>query len=393
MKKYKRFTPAVAAVLLVGVLFLNSIAANNGTYYETASDFQFSNPVVYFGTYNGQQLLWEVVELDQGTNIATLFLTERLFVAPFNDVSNTEVNHYGANMWETSTLRTELNSRFYTIFNADEQAAVRPFYGDNLFLPSAAQYYAWFPNPAIRNSHPGNARGWWLVNSASPHLRNAGAPRHHALAMYVTMEIGRVAHTGSRVNNIKGVRPAVTVDATNLDFLMPQITPQNPRAAHNAGQFRTATIAGIPIDVGIGTRTDQIPTAAELDLLVGDRSRHGRVALTQQEAQGAVANFVPVPGDNVRVVRIPSEHYYLATSVNLQDGLSRFHDGQGAFYFHDTMDIAIPLDLEDGDIILIYYRGWIGAPMAHYVVVSVFDWDYTCGDPPQYGDEAGECDV
>lgn len=338
--------------------------------FTTREPFTFTRPQ-YFGAQDDTDLLWEVVEMDYHTNTVTLLLTNRLFTAPFNAVSNAEVNQANANEWAYATIRQDLNDRADALFSPEETAAIRPFEGDKLFIPAAAQYYRWFPNPAVRNTHPGNARNWWLRDSASPHRRNAGAPRHYSVAMYVTMEIGRVAHTGALVNTIMGVRPAVQVDADFLGIVIPDPDFIYISAEPFSGLFNVATIAGIPFNIGIGYGTEQIPTFDELSAVTQDRALHGRLVLTEAQALGAVPNFIPRSGDNVRVVRFPAEYYFVIPMINLQNGLADFHEGQGEFYFHDGQEVALALDLAHGDIIMVYYRGWNNPPRVYHVVVEI----------------------
>ena len=348
--------------------------------FTTREEFAFGERAE-FGEYNGNPLVWEIVEEDYHANTVTLLLTNRLYVGPFRDVSNADVNNVGNNVWANSTIRADLAALRNTLFTSEERAAMEQnAEGDYIFIPSASEYYRWFPDPAIRNSHPGNARNWWLRDAVSPHLRNVGMPRHYSSAMYVTMEIGRVAHTGALVNSIMGVRPVVIVCA---DFLDIEITdPGNggptgpPRVTPNPGQFVTATIAGIPIDMGSGIQATNHPTPTELTNLVGNPALHGRIILTQREALGAVPSFVPQPGDNVRAVRIPGNQVGIIPGLNLQTGHGAYHDGLGAFYFHDGNNVAIALDLVDGDIIMVYYRGWNNPPWAYFVVVEIVQWNY-----------------
>jgi len=352
---------------------LNGIAMANfvSDPFTTRPAFAYQE-IVEFGIYNDSTLYWEIVDTNYTANTATLLLIDRLYVGAFRGVANNAVNNPGTNLWANSTIRADLNSDFLTnAFDTYERAAMFTLEGDYVLIPSAAEYYAWFPDPAVRNSHPGNARNWWLRNSASPHLRNAGAPQHHSQVMYVTMGIGRVAHAGAQANTIKGIRPMVIVCADFLDADTGGPTPPPVwpvRVTPDAGPFAAAaTIAGIEINVGTGFDNN----AANVDTLRNTPVLRGSVVLTETEALNAAADIRRAAGGDVRVVRYTDasqpRYYHLVSG-----GHPSTNNGYQWFFMSNNLPAgAGSLDLNDGDIILIQNRSWTYTHQVFWVDVTV----------------------
>lgn len=177
---------------------------------EQYGDYRVGN-VVTFGTWRGKPLEWGVLA-QQGSH-RLLITRNDVARKPFNDI-------FDITYWETSTLRTWLNSDFYsevfddaqrraiveTYVKNDDNAMYRTEAGkdtvDNVFLLSIdeAEMYR------LVNKE-------WFMGDASCWLRSPGCSRIDAA--HITMG-GGVDEMGINIDKMADVRPVIWVDITAL---------------------------------------------------------------------------------------------------------------------------------------------------------------------------------
>ena len=145
--------------------------------------------VIYFGTYNGQPIAWQILETKENK---VLLITKE----PIDEMAyNTE---YKAIDWNNSSIRKWLNEDFYNSFNAKEKDRILKNTNetDNVFLLSDKNVEEYTKLKKVNTS-------WWISTNGDETTK----------AMFVT-ENGIVNTTGDIVTKLHGVRPAIWL---NLD--------------------------------------------------------------------------------------------------------------------------------------------------------------------------------
>jgi len=155
MKKSLSLT--LALLMLLAVLPISALAANAAG----IADIKAVGDTITFGGYYGKPIVWKVHAIDTAAHKALLIPEEMVGYWPFNN-TRTEVT------WETSTLRTWLNSVFLSnAFSDSEQAVIldtvidnkaNSEYGtggganttDKVFLLSEAEAMQYFAGDAAR---------------------------------------------------------------------------------------------------------------------------------------------------------------------------------------------------------------------------------------------------
>ncbi|MCC8168873.1 MAG: DUF6273 domain-containing protein [Oscillospiraceae bacterium] len=219
------------AVLIIGMFNMTreNVIISSVIVASLTAVFYISPPkeTVEFGTYNGKSLKWEIVEV-LNDNSLILITKDKLDERRF-DGSN--------NMWETSELRTWLNTDFLLEFTDEERSRIMPVTNEVLLAyndkglsvagnhthywnfmrnmvsdlsKTAYHYYledyVYIPTlDMLSKLNPGNS--YWVL---CPYAGNDKMER------YMKYD-GFILHTN--VDNVKGVRAVIKYDNSTVNLL------------------------------------------------------------------------------------------------------------------------------------------------------------------------------
>ena len=164
-----------------------------------------------FGSYNGQPIVWRVLDIDDENEKALLVTKDIVALMAFAE---------GTETWEDSLVRQWLNNDFINEAFTDEEAAIilstditiapNAEYGtsggnsttDKVFLLSEAEVNSYFiDGEARRSNYNGELEDWWTITSGEDET-----------SILIVMGEGTIFTDGYSKQQEEGVRPAIWVN-------------------------------------------------------------------------------------------------------------------------------------------------------------------------------------
>ena len=166
---------------------------------------------VGFGNYNGQSIVWRVLDIDDENEKALLVTKDIVALMAFAE---------GTETWEDSLVRQWLNNDFINEAFTDEEAAIilstditiapNAEYGtsggnsttDKAFLLSEEEVNSYFiDGEARRSNYNGELEDWWTITSGEDET-----------SILIVMGEGTIFTDGYSKQQEEGVRPAIWVN-------------------------------------------------------------------------------------------------------------------------------------------------------------------------------------
>ena len=167
-----------------------------------------------FGSYNGQPIVWRVLDIDDENEKALLVTKDIVALMAFAE---------GTETWEDSLVRQWLNNDFINEAFTDEEAAIilstditiapNAEYGtsggnsttDKVFLLSEAEVNSYFiDGEARRSNYNGELEDWWTITSGEDET-----------SILIVMGEGTILTDGYSKQQEEGVRPAIWVNLSD----------------------------------------------------------------------------------------------------------------------------------------------------------------------------------